>query len=270
VKNLVLFLNELSFASSLSSGEMLPHVFSTLSALKAARKIRNDLVLVGHVTLAGILLGDGTQSLAAILRGDTCKEEWRFLSSLMQLSPWDACPNSVIPGELREILFEGESGIGMLWALANNSVVVSFAFPPRWGDSHMRAQFHEIDSDGNSAFAEVTIRNVSAPQHSEVHRHLFENYGRNLAASSLIYEGNGFVIRMWFNDHPPPHFHVLTRRDTSESLARFAIETLDVLSGNVPPGIRKRVQEWARDRRQELMTNWERCANRRLPFIMED
>lgn len=249
---------------------MLPHVLSTLSALKAAKRIRRDLVLVGHVPLPGIPLGDGTQSLAAMLRGDTYKEEWRFLNSLMQLSPWDAYPGLVIPGKLHEVLFEGESGVGMLWALLNDSTVVSFAFPPRWGDSHVRAQFHEIDQDGNSALGQVTIRNLSNPQHAEVHRDLLECYGRSLSSSSLVHEGDGFVIRIWFNDHPPPHFHVLMHRDTSESLGKFRIDTLDVLSGNVPPQIRTRVQEWARERRQELMSNWERCANRRHPFLMEN
>ena len=64
------------------------------------------------------------------------------------------------------------------------------------------------------------------------------------------------MVRIWFNDHPPPHFHVLLRRDSSDSLARFAIETLDLLSGYVVPATRRKVQEWARGRREELMTNW--------------
>lgn len=271
MKSLAVFLNELSFASSMSPEAMLPHVLSTLAAIRAARKIRTDIIVVAHVPLAQVLLGDGTYSMAAVLRGDINKDEWRFLASLDQSSPWSAYPQAVAPGQLQQVMFQGQSGVGMLWAKLNESTVVSFAFPPNWSDSSVQAELHQMDDTGeNFSSIGIEIPNLSRPEHVEIHRGLIATYGRNLAKSSLIYEGEGFVIRIWFNDHPPPHFHVMLRRDTSDAVARYAIETLDVLSGNLPPALRKKVEEWARGRRAELMSSWVRCRNGQLPFRVEE
>jgi hypothetical protein len=201
---------------------MLPHILSTLSAIRGAKRIRADIVVVGHVPLAQAVLGDGTCSLAAVLRGDVNKDEWRFLSSLDQSSPWSGYSQGIAPGELQKVVFQGQSAIGMLWARQNDSTIVSFAFPPNWANRSVHAELHQIDETGeNLSSIGVEIPNLSRPEHVETHRELITTYGRNLAKSSLIYEGDGFVIRIWFNDHPPPHFHVMLRRDTSEAVARY-------------------------------------------------
>ena len=96
------------------------------------------------------------------------------------------------------------------------------------------------------------------------------NYGRTVSASSLIYEGNGFFIRMYAYDHNPPHFHVLLHRDTSESLAKCAIQTLDVLAGNLPSALRRPIREWASTHRPDLMQNWERCQAGNRPHLLEN
>lgn len=40
----------------------------------------------------------------------------------------------------------------------------------------------------------------------------------------------GILIRMFFNDHPPPHFHARY----GEFEATVAIETLEVMEGELP------------------------------------
>ena len=112
MKSVAVFLNELSLACSISPDAMLPHILSTLAAIRAAKRIRADIVVVGHVPLAQAFLGDGTCSLAAVLRGDVNKDEWRFLSSLDQSSPWSAYSQGIAPGELQQVIFRGQSGSG--------------------------------------------------------------------------------------------------------------------------------------------------------------
>ena len=58
MKNFVVFLNELSFAfdDMMPPEAMLPPVLTTLAAVRTGKKIRNDMVVVGHVTLAGVSL----------------------------------------------------------------------------------------------------------------------------------------------------------------------------------------------------------------------
>ena len=41
----------------------------------------------------------------------------------------------------------------------------------------------------------------------------------------------GIVIKMYFADHAPPHFHA----ECAEHEARIAINNLGVLSGDLPP-----------------------------------
>jgi hypothetical protein len=182
--------------------------------------------------------------MAAVLRGDLNKDEWRFLAGLDQASPWSAYPQAVAPGQFEEIIFQGQAAMGMLWATRNGSTIVSFAFPPNWADRIVQAELHQVDDTGvDFSSIEIAVPNLSGPEHVAAHRELIATYGRDLAKSSLIYEGDGFFVRIWFNDHPPPHFHVMPRRDTSDAAARYAIETLDLLSGQLSPPLRRKVEE---------------------------
>ena len=63
----------------------------------------------------------------------------------------------------------------------------------------------------------------------------------------------GIVIRMFFNDHDPPHFHAVYGDDE----AQIDIETLDVRRGQLPRRALGMVIEWAGQHRQELRDDWE-------------
>ena len=252
----------------MSPGEMLPHVLSALTSVRRAKKIRRDLLVAGNAPISGIFF-NGNCSLAEILRGENHVEEWRFLYSLDQSSPWDEYPGVKQPGEFQEVNFQGRVATGMLWAKQNDSIILSFAFPPNWADPHVRAEFREMDQMRNINSNEIDIPNISTQQHVEAHRILINDYGRSIATSSLIYEGNGFVIRMYSNDHNPPHFHVMGRGNTADTIARYAIETLDILSGEPSPALRARVLEWARNRRDDLMICWHRCQVGEHPYTLE-
>jgi hypothetical protein len=41
----------------------------------------------------------------------------------------------------------------------------------------------------------------------------------------------GIVIRMYYDDHSPPHFHALYQGDE----AKVAIATLEIIDGQLPP-----------------------------------
>jgi len=58
----------------------------------------------------------------------------------------------------------------------------------------------------------------------------------------------GIVIRMYYDDHPPPHFHAYYSGD----VAVIAIETLEVLEGGLPRRAMALVVEWAQQHRDEL------------------
>lgn len=68
----------------------------------------------------------------------------------------------------------------------------------------------------------------------------------------------GILIRMYFGDHPPPHFHVRY----GEHKARFAIATGERIDGELPARAERMVREWASLHRPELESNWRRCEER--------
>lgn len=71
----------------------------------------------------------------------------------------------------------------------------------------------------------------------------------------------GVLITMYYNDHPPPHFHVRY----GDQKAVLAIDPLRVLEGKLSPRALGLVMEWAAMHRAELGANWDR-ARREQPL----
>lgn len=67
----------------------------------------------------------------------------------------------------------------------------------------------------------------------------------------------GLTVRMYYDDHAPPHFHVYY----GDAEAQITIETLTVLRGRLPNRALNLAREWAEQHRDELMDNWN-CAAR--------
>jgi hypothetical protein len=62
----------------------------------------------------------------------------------------------------------------------------------------------------------------------------------------------GIVIKMFFDDHNPPHFHA----QYSEHEALIAIRTLAVISGRLPARALALVAEWTLLHQDELLSLW--------------
>ena len=72
----------------------------------------------------------------------------------------------------------------------------------------------------------------------------------------------GIAIRMFFNDHPPPHVSA----SYGGHEANVAIATGEVIEGHLPVNAARLVREWTLAHRRELDDNWDR-ARRREPLI---
>jgi Domain of unknown function (DUF4160) len=62
----------------------------------------------------------------------------------------------------------------------------------------------------------------------------------------------GIVIRMFYKDHSPPHFHA-TNNDLT---GLFDIESLEMFRGNLSNKDQKEVKDWAKDKKETLKTMW--------------
>ena len=71
----------------------------------------------------------------------------------------------------------------------------------------------------------------------------------------------GIIIRIYFDDHSPPHFHAFYGEDE----ALVGIDSLDVLHGSLPARAQSLVAEWASLRQAELQAAWERAKHLEPP-----
>ena len=71
----------------------------------------------------------------------------------------------------------------------------------------------------------------------------------------------GIVIRMFYRDHRPPHFHV----EYGDREAIVEIDKLRVTEGRLPPRAERMVAEWAKQHRRELEEAWHRVERHQNP-----
>lgn len=70
----------------------------------------------------------------------------------------------------------------------------------------------------------------------------------------------GIIIKLFFGDHPPPHFHAVY----GEYNGLFDIQTLEMFEGDLPARAKKLVSEWAALNQVELLEMWNNQEFRKL------
>lgn len=71
----------------------------------------------------------------------------------------------------------------------------------------------------------------------------------------------GIIIRMYYDDHTPAHFHAYY----GEFEAVFEIETLAEIKGQLPARARGLVIEWGQRNQTELRKAWKKASNLEQP-----
>jgi len=71
----------------------------------------------------------------------------------------------------------------------------------------------------------------------------------------------GIVIKLFFGDHLPPHFHAVY----GEYIALFNIDTMKMIEGDLPARAKKLVVEWANMYQTELKEIWQSQEFKKLP-----
>lgn len=61
-----------------------------------------------------------------------------------------------------------------------------------------------------------------------------------------------YSVKIYYADHPPPHFHVVA----AEFGARIEIATLRMIDGRLPLSVQRRVMRWAMENRALLSRRW--------------
>jgi hypothetical protein len=71
----------------------------------------------------------------------------------------------------------------------------------------------------------------------------------------------GIMIKMYWDEHAPPHFHA----EYAGIEAVVNIQTLEITKGKLPHGATILVKEWAMQHRDELMEDWNLCEKLQTP-----
>jgi hypothetical protein len=71
----------------------------------------------------------------------------------------------------------------------------------------------------------------------------------------------GIIIKMFFDDHAPPHFHV----EYAEFKALVNIKDLFIMEGCLPKRAEAMVLDWAAHHQSELIEDWNLCMKRSQP-----
>lgn len=71
----------------------------------------------------------------------------------------------------------------------------------------------------------------------------------------------GILIKMFFDDHDPPHFHA----EYGEHELVVAIVPIKMLRGEASQRMQSMVLEWAALHQEELLANWRSCKSMRPP-----
>jgi hypothetical protein len=71
----------------------------------------------------------------------------------------------------------------------------------------------------------------------------------------------GIVIKLFFADHNPPHFHAVY----GEHNAIYRIDNQDLIEGDLPNRAQNLVKEWAQLNKNELRKMWDNQEFHQLP-----
>jgi hypothetical protein len=75
----------------------------------------------------------------------------------------------------------------------------------------------------------------------------------------------GISIRMYFDDHNPPHFHAIY----AGMEVKVGIDPIAVLSGRFKRRALGMVMEWTALRQRQLLENWELLRNSQPPLPID-
>ncbi len=71
----------------------------------------------------------------------------------------------------------------------------------------------------------------------------------------------GIIIKMFFNEHNPPHFHAVY----GEYNGTFDLNTLEMTEGDLPAKAKDLIKEWAAQYKNELLKMWNTQNITKLP-----
>lgn len=262
-----LFINDLSCTSqcdNLSTAKSSAINF-TRSIIHLSRK-RKDLHIVHSEKISSLHLAG--HSLCELLSGQDSREYWDRLRHSFIFIDDDKKYNY----KERISIFEDNEFTtidkktcqGILRAYNYSSLTISFNIDAEHDKELINAIHYSLVTDKET---NISVGNISKIDHIETHIGLIENYGIILSTSTLVYQGDNYVVHMYINDHNPPHIHVYDSNDKATLLARVNINNFDLMEGSEKVNsIKRDLMSWIKTNQDSLKKSWELCQKGEYPI----
>ena len=159
----VTFLNELSFPSGqLNAHDAVAAVVGLVKTLRGLKAIHTDTALHSSVSLPDIPLGEGLW-LGPVMSAGEARDEWRFIRSIQNRSPFTAGLANPVGGETEYQHGRVTSaGLGLSHALGTLSV----SFPTDgWLHATINVQRLHLGATGMIDEETVSIVHAAVPEH---------------------------------------------------------------------------------------------------------
>lgn len=255
----VLYMNELSCAcEGLSRETIALYLESMIVAVNQVVDQRKDTIVRLHCGLGELTLGEQYLSLGAVLPGPNGR-----VAQLKRLI--DRAPCGPVAALSQEVRSNGKTSIGLTWAVKDDGFV--FSLGPSWSAPIIRCDCDTIDELCAINRVPVDVRNFATSAHVNYWRQTLDDHGKEVARSSRLWEGSGFVIRMHFHDHPPPHVHIYPRPgDTNNRIARVRVDNGDILDGTLSSAMNDEITELLKANKETLLQGWANIQAGKLPI----
>lgn len=184
----VLFLDDASrHVGAADRAQALQTTMTLLETLKRLRKINKRIALNTAGPIAQHKIADDW-TLQSILGGVVYKEEWEFIRSLNDRSPFSAGLKDSLLQEVGGMEFRTRPGqvvsSALAWATLLDSATVGFSAHPDWSRAWVETAYCLMADDGSICEAEGRVRNASRAVHADEHGAWLRSLGLSKGASA--------------------------------------------------------------------------------------
>lgn len=256
-----IFLNELSISFQNSNKEKIREsILKTISALKEINAINPEVSLNSEPSIPKILITNKGDSFTSILSKH--KDHYLFL-----LRMEDKAPTSSPEYPSEEIRHNNRSTRGLTAAYLEKSLTASFCLENNWDLHTINAiRFWIAEGSGTEQSEPIEIANISTTDHIEKWKDKISYLGHSESHSFIIHTNDAFIMKMYANDHNPPHIHILRSGTPQIPLSRIKIETIEAMDNPLPKKIKPEVLGLIKKHQKLLLSNWSRCREGKHPI----
>lgn len=263
-----LFLNDLSYPFEFSDDDKIDRcVRQWMSVIYKAKSVA-DIVLVSSISTVNLRVTENHLMLPSVV-ARISRDWWTFLRRVEQRSPFSNLEHSAEPNKKRHAVSSENEADAFRWCEANNGFLVSFESTLRWSEPEIELESCECGNGDHKGAKVERLRNISSQNHVDFWGEQLRSYAKSLANSTVVYEGDQYIVRLFYNDHPPAHVHVFANGGY-DCIGRVRIDVdPEVMEGSCLRGaLRREVLKFIAQYRDQLLAGWLRCREGLVPELV--